>query len=448
MQEQLQINNVDHKDNGSYPVGNLLSAKRTGVTPSMSCGTVCQLSVPDNQATDAEARSTAARKLSFAIIFCLVFMGVEVAGGLLASSLAILTDAAHLLSDVAGFAISLFSIWAAGWEATPRQTYGFHRLEILGALVSIQIIWLLTGILVYEAVDRILHKSQPVDGRLMFLTATLGLLVNLAMILILGHGHGHGHKHDHSHGHDHDHVHELEHGHANEQGLEHSCRKLYVTGYDHETPKNHSHDHDHSSPHHAKHVDISCARGTETFSSNPANPCSEDRQLLQTARSLKFDQDLDRCGIDSVENINIRGAYLHALGDLIQSIGVMVAGAVIWYNPEWRIVDLACTLLFSLLVLGTTIKMLMDIIDVLMESTPREIDTTKLEEGLRDIPKVVAVHELHIWAITVGKTLLACHVRIQPDANADAVLRKVVQFCSSKFKISHVTVQIERDLED
>ncbi|KAJ0922620.1 putative cation efflux protein [Helianthus annuus] len=94
-------------------------------------------------------------KLWGGVILCFIFMGVEVFGGIKANSLAILTDAAHLLSDVAAFAISLFSVWASEWEATPRQSYGFFRIEILGTLVSIQIIWLLTGILVYAKTLRV-----------------------------------------------------------------------------------------------------------------------------------------------------------------------------------------------------------------------------------------------------------------------------------------------------
>ncbi|CAI8583321.1 unnamed protein product [Vicia faba] len=143
-------------------------------------------------------------------------------------------------------------------------------------------------------------------------------------------------------------------------------------------------------------------------------------------------------------NINVQGAYLHVLGDSIQSIGVMIGGAVIWYKPEWKIVDLICTLIFSVIVLGTTINMLRNILEVLMESTPREIDATQLERGILDIEEVVAVHELHIWAITVGKILLACHVKINRDADADVVLDKVVDYIKRVYNISHVTIQIER----
>jgi zinc transporter 2 len=144
------------------------------------------------------------------------------------------------------------------------------------------------------------------------------------------------------------------------------------------------------------------------------------------------------------QNINVHGAYLHVLGDSIQSVGVMIGGAIIWYKPEWKIVDLICTLIFSVIVLFTTINMLRNILEVLMESTPREIDSTRLQKGLLEMEEVVAVHELHIWAITVGKVLLACHVKINPEADADMMLDKVIDYIKSVHSISHVTIQIER----
>jgi Co/Zn/Cd efflux system component len=80
------------------------------------------------------------------------------------------------------------------------------------------------------------------------------------------------------------------------------------------------------------------------------------------------------------QNINIRGAYLHVLGDLVQSVGVMLAGLVIWFFPEWQIVDLLCTLLFSVLVLATTVNIMRDILEVLLESTPRAINAEEVRQ--------------------------------------------------------------------
>lgn len=341
-------------------------------------------------------------------------MGVEVVGGIKANSLAILTDAAHLLSDVAAFAISLFSLWAAGWEATPRQTYGFFRIEILGALVSIQLIWLLAGILVYEAIVRLLNDTSEVNGFLMFLVATFGLLVNIAMAVMLGHDHSHG-GHDHGHGHSHSHSHN------DQDDKSHDHRHgVRITTHSH-SHEEHSSDEEHGHAH------------EEDMHGPLLKKNSHDKNLPSSEKQEKKNR-----------NVNLQGAYLHVLGDSIQSIGVMIGGALIWYKPEWKIIDLICTLVFSVIVLGTTIKMLRNILEVLMESTPREIDATKLEKGLCEIDEVVAVHELHIWAITVGKILLACHVKINPEADADMVLDKVIDYIRREYNISHVTIQIER----
>lgn len=169
---------------------------------------------------------------------------------------------------------------------------------------------------------------------------------------------------------------------------------------------------------------------------------------MERRDSYTVDIDRSENKKSSAGNINVKGAWLHVVGDLIQSVGVMIGGAIIWVKPEWQIVDLICTLLFSVLVLATTIRILRDTIEVLMESTPREIDAKKLEKGLCAITGVIAIHELHIWAITMGKTLLACHVTIVSDADADDILQKVIGYCDRVFSISHVTIQIERQRGD
>lgn len=161
-------------------------------------------------------------------------------------------------------------------------------------------------------------------------------------------------------------------------------------------------------------------------------------------RSVKVDQDL--CKKTEKKNLNVQGAYLHALGDFIQSIGVMIAGAIIWCKPNLYVVDPICTLIFSVLVLGTTYNMVREIISVLMESTPREVDASALEKGLLGLSGVIAVHELHIWALTVGRCLLACHILAEEQADTDEVLQEVTEYCERVYNISHVTIQVERDV--
>ncbi|KAL2237882.1 metal tolerance protein 1 [Sesamum indicum] len=399
-----------------------------GSSGSKACaGATCGFADANTSSKDSQERSASIRKLLIAVVLCIIFMSVEVVGGVKANSLAILTDAAHLLSDVAAFAISLFSLWASGWEATPRQSYGFFRIEILGALVSIQMIWLLTGILVYEAIVRIIHDTGEVQGFLMFLVSAFGLLVNVIMAILLGHDHGHGHGHGHGHAHGHGHGHGLGHDHAHEDH-DHGSDEEHVHSHGVSVTRHHHHFQGH--PIHDEHHHIHDGGPSEPL----LNRSSEGDTKLKGEQKKKKQR-----------NINVQGAYLHVLGDSIQSIGVMIGGAIIWYKPEWKIVDLICTLIFSVIVLGTTIRMLRNILEVLMESTPREIDATMLEKGLCEMEEVVAVHELHIWAITVGKILLACHVTIKPEADADMVLDKVIDYIKREYNISHVTIQIERE---
>ncbi|CAG8479586.1 7743_t:CDS:2 [Diversispora eburnea] len=123
------------------------------------------------------------RKLLIAIGISLIFFGIELFGGFISGSLALLCDSFHLLSDVISFAISFLSIYLARRPATNSHSYGYHRAEILGALLSIFLIWLLTGFLCLESYYRIYHPRN-VDGRTMFTIACIGVLVNISKVWI------------------------------------------------------------------------------------------------------------------------------------------------------------------------------------------------------------------------------------------------------------------------
>lgn len=348
-----------------------------------SCSTTCPFSKQEYSKSHAAQRSKTSIKLCGLTVFYTIVMVIEIIGGLKANSLAILTDAAHLLSDIAGFSISLFTVWVSGWEATAQQSFGFNRLEVIGALLSVQLIWLISATLIYEAIQRLIIKQTQVNGQLMFAIAAFGFVVNLILVLWLGHDHhhhGHAHHHDHHHrGHDH-HHHGHHHHHDEEDGQENV--KLVSTPDE----------------------------GNETL------------------------------------NINIQGAYLHLVTDLIQSVGVMVAGSIIWWKPGWLVVDLGCTLIFSVVALSTTLPMLKNIFYVLMERAPSDIDTAALETGLKLIEGVRDVHDLHIWAISLGKSVLSCHVVVGPEVGADEILHDVREYCEKTFRVHHVTVQIEQDI--
>eukprot|EP00898_Chlorokybus_atmophyticus_P001610 jgi/Chlat1/244/Chrsp1S03143 len=377
----------------------------------------CYLSELGETEETAKQRS----KLVTAVVLCFIFIIAEVVGGILANSLAIITDAAHLLSDVAAFAISLFALWASTLKATPKHSYGFHRLEILGALVSILLIWMLTGVLIYEASQRLQHGGD-VDGRTMTIVAICGVLVNICLVTLL-HDHGHGHAHGHSHGHAHGHEHGS--GHAHGHGHEHS------NGHGSGHPPARGHAHEHDAIDHAL---------TDSDEEEHSHCHDEEEGLVNLKKHARTQDETER----QSRNINMRGAFLHAIGDLVQSIGVAIAGIAIWIRPDWKIADPICTYIFSILVLATTLNMLRDITDVLMERTPRGLDAEKVREGLKRIEDVVDVHELHIWSITMGKVLLAVHILTTSDANTDEVLSNAHKYCETAHGISHVTIQVER----
>lgn len=380
------------------PISDTRSVEETGIpmtTLSLSSrkNSVCRFSTKEKSVGGS---NESAKKLSLLIVFYAIVMVVEFIGGLKAHSLSVISDAAHLLSDIGGFAISLFAVWASGWEATPHQSFGYNRLEVLGALISVQLIWFISGFLIYEAVGRLVYKNDRVNGKLMFAIATFGFVLNCIMVLWLGHDHHHGfgasdHGHDHGHSHDHGHHHR----HHGQDHSHHQC---------------HGSDHDH---------------GMEEL---PKITDEENLTMLSNGKKNT-----------NVLNINIQGAYLHVMTDMIQSFGVMIAGGVIWAKPEWFIVDLLCTLIFSVLSLSTTLPMLRNIFGILMERTPSEINVIQLENGLRCIKGVQEVHDLHVWAITVGKLFLSCHVVAEPGINSIDLLSVIKQYCENTYQIQHVT---------
>lgn len=131
-----------------------------------------------------ESGKRAIKKLVIVTVIGLLFCTIEVVGGIISGSLAILTDAAHQLSDVAGFVISLFAVIIAQREGSYKFTYGMHRADVLGALASILLIWILIIWLDYEAIVRIINP-EPIDAVFMLYTSIFGLAANLTSLLIM-----------------------------------------------------------------------------------------------------------------------------------------------------------------------------------------------------------------------------------------------------------------------
>ncbi|XP_073993058.1 proton-coupled zinc antiporter SLC30A2-like isoform X2 [Rhodnius prolixus] len=299
----------------------------------------------------------ARRKLITATILCVTFMIAECIGGYLSSSLAIATDAAHLLTDFAGFMISLFAIWIAQRKPTRYMPFGWHRAEVIGALTSVLTIWVVTGVLVYMAVERIINDNYEIEAVIMLITSAIGVVVNIVLGLTL-------HQHGHTHGN----------------------RSI-------------------------RHVEEAV-----------------DAHVADSSQRT---------------NINIRAAFIHVLGDFIQSIGVFIAALIIFFLPTWKIVDPICTFLFSILVLITTFAIIKEAIVVLMEGMPKDVDFNDVLNTFLSIEGVVAVHNLRIWALTLDKTALAAHVVIKPGVSPSDVLKEASKKIHGKYNFFEMTLQIE-----
>ncbi|CDQ73850.1 unnamed protein product [Oncorhynchus mykiss] len=293
----------------------------------------------------------AKKKLYVASIVCLIFMIGEVIGGYLAHSLAIMTDAAHLLTDFGSMMVSLFSLWISSRPPTKTMTFGWHRSEILGALVSVMSIWIVTGVLVYLAIERIVRNDYEINSQAMLITSGCAVIVNIIMAYILHH----------------------------------------------------------STTFHAQ------GSGYQQIDENGQSPVA---------------------------------AFIHVLGDLLQSVGVLVAAIVIFFRPEYKVADPICTFLFSVFVLGTTITILRDVFRVLMEGAPRGIEFDSVKEVLLSLKMVKSMHNLRVWALTAGQTLVSVHVAIEKNADPQSVLKEATEILQTKFGFYSTTIQVELYSDD
>lgn len=352
--------------------------------------------------TEQERRQEVLGKLKTASSLCFVFFLIEVIGGLLSGSLAVLSDAAHLAADLSAFVVAILGSHIAALPASEAHTFGLKRTESLAALFSMASLVILSIGLAMEALRRIYFIFQggedfeQVDGKLMSTIAFIGVIVNVILAYVLGEDHVHmvgsdgfhsGHDHSHAHnGHDHSHAH----GHNETESLV-SPRK---EGY--------------ASVNGAQHTD-------EIVQENPKR------------------------------NVNLHAAYLHVLADLAQSVVVFVAGLIIWYKPTWQITDPICTLIFSVLVCWSTVSPIRSSLSVLLEEVPPGVEYDEVFDAIKNVKGVSDVHDLHIWSISHGQSCLSVHAAAE---DIETAYRDIKELCHKR-KITHLTIQLQPDtIED
>jgi cobalt-zinc-cadmium efflux system protein len=261
-----------------------------------------------------------------------VFMVVEAAAALITGSLALLSDAGHIFTDVLGIGMALAAITATRRAAdNPQRTFGLYRLEVLAALANAV---LLFGVAVYvliEAVRRFTHPPQVLAGP-MLAVAVLGLLTNVAAFALL------------------------------------------------------------------------------------------------------------RAGAE--ESINMRGAYLEVLGDLLGSVGVIVAAAVIAVT-DWRWADPIVAVAVGLFILPRTWRLARAAVRILVQAAPAHLEVPAVQARLAAVPGVCDVHDLHVWTLTSGMEVASAHLAIDPGAELGSVLAAARVALRDEFHIEHATLQIE-----
>jgi cobalt-zinc-cadmium efflux system protein len=141
------------------------------------------------------------------------------------------------------------------------------------------------------------------------------------------------------------------------------------------------------------------------------------------------------------DSLNVRGAFLEMLGDLLGSVGTIVAALII-LQTGWTPVDALISALIGAFILPRARGLLRSVVDVLLESTPRHLDTREIEQAMRDVPGVESVHDMHLWSITSGFDAMSGHVRAN-GRSSEEVLHDLVSMLRRRFGIEHVTLQVE-----
>jgi cobalt-zinc-cadmium efflux system protein len=145
-------------------------------------------------------------------------------------------------------------------------------------------------------------------------------------------------------------------------------------------------------------------------------------------------------------NLNTRGVWLHLLGDLLASLGVLVAAGIMW-KTEWWLADPIISIVVSVIIAYGAIGLLRETVDVLLESTPAHLDTDEIAQAVRGVADVQDMHDLHVWTLATNLYALSAHVVIARGkcAESDEILRRVKAALSERFHIDHTTLQIESD---
>lgn len=142
------------------------------------------------------------------------------------------------------------------------------------------------------------------------------------------------------------------------------------------------------------------------------------------------------------ESLNVKGAWLHVLSDTLGSVGVIVAGLLVW-RYDWNWADPVASILIGLLVIYSSWSLLRETVGVLMEGAPAHIDVDQVRESIKALSGVVAVHDLHVWTITSGRIAMSGHVSVREEEFKPQKTTEIRALIHDRFAIHHSTIQLE-----
>lgn len=271
--------------------------------------------------------------MALAALLTGIFMIVEVIGGYISGSLALIADAGHMMTDCAALTLAWLGFRLARRPADWRRTFGFDRFAILAAFINGISLFVVAGWIIYEAIQRL---GQPVEimSMPMLIVASLGLVVNLLVFAIL---------------------------------------------------------------------------------------MSADR-----------------------ENLNVRGAVLHVLGDLLGSVAAIIA-AIIIMTTGWMPVDMIVSILVALLILRSAWYVVKQSGHILLEGAPEGLDRRTISADLHQhFPQILDVDHIHAWSISQERPMVTLEALIKPDADIEATAREIKQFLHDNFGVEHATIEVAR----
>ena len=285
-----------------------------------------------------DLRGASKRSLLIALALIGSFMIVEVVGGVLTGSLALLADAAHMLTDAAAIGLAFFAMWISGRPASAGSTFGLYRTEVLAALANTVSLWLIAGWIFFEAYHRFFDTPELESLGLLFGVGSAGLVTNIAAAWVLHRAAG--------------------------------------------------------------------------------------------------------------ESLNVEGAFQHVLGDLLGSVGVIIA-AILILTLEWYIVDPIISVLIGLLILRSSWGLFMRVFKVLLEGTPDNVDVYLICADMEEVEGVTLVHDVHAWTITSGYNAFTAHVFVSPGraGQQEDILKQLRKIVYS-YGLNHVTLQVELSAAD